>query len=153
MKIDVTLQVIDRMINRSKRNFLNSSYFSDEIKKLVKGLRVIVIFNKKLKTTAGQANAITYTEALSNPYIDMRYKRYRVDSCKKFLIIEINKELAQLHSKEEVFDTVSHEFAHCVDFVIRGFHYINGKRRRRGFHDSFWKLIHIAMGGSGNSTL
>jgi hypothetical protein len=152
MDIEVTHKVIGRMIQRSKKNFAKSSFFSYEVKKLVSELRVFIIFNPRLKTCAGQANAVTYTEALSMDF-DMRYKRYLVDCARKYLIIEINKDLAQTDPPEEVYDTVSHEFAHCVDFVIRGFRYINGKKRKWGFHDPFWKQLHRAMGGSGNATI
>jgi hypothetical protein len=152
MDIEVTHKVIGRMVARSNRKFAQSSFFSYEVKELVRELRVFIIFNPRLKTCAGQANAVTYTEAKKMD-IDMRYKRYLVDCARKYLIIEINKDLAQSDPPEEVYDTVSHEFAHCVDFVIRGFHYINGKRRKRGFHDPFWKQLHIAMGGSGSATI
>ena len=152
MDIEVTHKVIGRMVARSNRKFAQSSFFSYEVKELVRELRVFIIFNPRLKTCAGQANAVTYTEAKKMD-IDMRYKRYLVDCARKYLIIEINKDLAQSDPPEEVYDTVSHEFAHCVDFVIRGFHYINGKSRKRGFHDPFWKQLHIAMGGSGSATI
>ena len=147
MKIEVTHKVIERMIERSKRNFVQSSSFSYEIKKLVKNLRVFIIFNDRLKTTAGQADAITYNQAKKKPFLDKRYKRFLVDSARKFLIIEINKKLAQKQEADEVFDTVSHELAHCVDFVIRG--YIS---REKPYHDKFWSTIHKAMGGCGKAT-
>lgn len=135
------------MVDRSKRNFLKSNFFSPELKKLVKNLRVFIVFNNKLKTTLGQADSITHYQAKKRKDIDKRYKSFKVDSCKKFLIIEINKSKAQKQKTKEIFDTVSHEFAHCVDFVIRGH-----VSRKNQFHDSFWKNLHQAMGGSGETT-
>jgi predicted SprT family Zn-dependent metalloprotease len=147
----ITQSVIERMILRSKRHFVKSSFFDSETLKIVKDLRIFWIFNKKLKTTAGQANSLSYNEAVKILKVDKRYKRYLVDSCKRYLVIEINKRLAQRQKKETVYDTVSHEVAHCIDFVLRGHMYING-RARRGFHDKFWKNIHKATGGDGKAT-
>ena len=147
MKIEVTHKVIERMIERSKRNFLRSSSFSYEMKKLVSELHVFVIFNERLKTAAGQANTLTRREAEKMPALDKRIKKFYIDYSRKFLIIEINKKFAQRRSTHELFDTVSHELAHCVDFVIRG--HISRKNR---WHDKFWREIHQAMGGSGKAT-
>lgn len=41
---------------------------------------------------------------------------------------------------EAFIDTISHEIAHMVDFAIRG----------RSGHDSFWKVLHRKLGGSGS---
>jgi predicted SprT family Zn-dependent metalloprotease len=147
MKKKITFSLLQRMVEVSKKNFIKSTLFSFEIKKLVKDLRVFIIFNNRLKTTVGQADAITYLEAKKRDDIDKRYKRFLVDSSRKFLIIEINKELSQTQSEKEVFDTVSHELAHCVDFVIRGY-----KSRKKRYHDSYWRTLHKAMGGSGKTT-
>ena len=152
MKIEVTEKVIQRMIARSKRNFVRSGYFSSEVTRIVKSLRILIVFNKKLKTCAGQAIALTYNQAMRVFKVDKRYKRYIVDQRKKYLIIEINQALAQRDPKEEVFDTVSHEVAHCIDFVIRGYRFVNSGVARRRFHDEFWREIHLAMKGSGNTT-
>jgi hypothetical protein len=152
MKIEVTEKVIQRMIARSKRNFVRSGYFSPEVTRIVKNLRILIVFNKKLKTAAGQANALTYNQAIREFKVDKRYKSYIVDQRKKYLIIEINQAMAQRDAKEEVFDTVSHEVAHCVDFVIRGYKFVSSGAARKRYHDEFWREIHLAMGGSGKTT-
>lgn len=151
MRKKVTRELVEEFIKQSKINFYKTSVFSRKIKNIVRGLQVFVLFNPKLKTTAGFATALTYREAkIKN--IDLSYKKYKVDSVKKYLVIEINKALAQKMPEKELFDTTSHELAHCVDFVIRGNRYINGRRRVTGFHDPFWKRLHREMGGNGIAT-
>lgn len=153
MKIEITEKLIQRMIARSKRNFARSGYFSSEISNLVKKMRVLIVFNKRLKTCAGQAVALTYNQAIKQFKVDKRYKSYIVDRRKKYLIIEINQALAQRDPPDEVFDTVSHEVAHCIDFVIRGYRFISNGTARRRYHDDFWREIHLAMRGSGITNL
>jgi hypothetical protein len=77
------------------------------------------------------------------------FKPIEVDSQLGFLVIEMNPRLIILNSANEVFDTLSHELAHCLDFVIRGYY---GKNERT-FHDEFWSFLHKRMGGNGHRYL
>lgn len=78
---------------------------------------VSITWNSRLRTTAGRAHRLGLRIDLS-PYIFDKM------------------------SEEEQWDTVSHEFAHIVDYVIRG----------TSNHDRFWKSIHRAMGGTAKRT-
>lgn len=45
------------------------------------------------------------------------------------------------YNKAHTYEIVSHELAHCVDFLIRG----------DSFHDEPWRQIHRLMGGTGET--
>ena len=66
-----------------------------------------------------------------------------------YYIIEINPRLVILDPPKEVYDTISHELAHCLDFKIRGFY----DRKGAPDHDEFWSFLHRRMGGDGESYL
>lgn len=59
------------------------------------------------------------------------------------LTIRINAEMASLsrdNFEEIVYDTVTHELAHAIDFLIND----------KSGHEEFWQKLHIYLGGSGN---
>lgn len=45
------------------------------------------------------------------------------------------------YNKAHIYEIVSHELAHCIDFLIRG----------DSFHDEPWREIHRLMGGTGET--
>lgn len=45
------------------------------------------------------------------------------------------------YNKAHTYEIVSHELAHCIDFLIRG----------DSFHDEPWREIHRLMGGTGET--
>jgi predicted SprT family Zn-dependent metalloprotease len=138
------------MISRSKKNFAKSFFYGSDVKRFVKKLRVIVRFNKRLRSIAGQAYVISYKDLLKLiKKVDKRIRYYCIETSKDYLIIELNKKLLTKKSKKFLFDTVSHELAHCVDFILRG--YVKNTKRKQ-FHDYYWKAIHISMGGDGAAT-
>ena len=148
MKIKVTEKVVQRMIDRAKRNFMKSKQ-PREHKNILGNVEIFVIFNKKLgRRTYGLAYALNYqSDYRISIGLTRKHKRYLIDGRRQHLVIELNPGLNQKCVAAEVFDTVSHELAHCLDFILRG--YIMDRNRRKGFHDEIWKDIHKAMGGSG----
>lgn len=54
--------------------------------------------------------------------------------------IRINPQLLEKGTEQQVFNTLSHEFAHIVDFGIRG----------KSDHSAVWKRIHKSFGGTGD---
>jgi predicted SprT family Zn-dependent metalloprotease len=61
----------------------------------------------------------------------------------------MNPKLVLLHPAKEVYDTLSHELAHCLDFVIRGY----WRGTEDSFHDDFWSFLHKRMGGNGKKNI
>lgn len=47
----------------------------------------------------------------------------------------------EIYSYRRTYEIVSHELAHCFDFIIRG----------DSFHDEPWRSIHRRMGGTGET--
>jgi hypothetical protein len=86
---------------------------------------VYIEINKRCRVSAGIAKAKT------NPYAGTLYD----------LGIVFSESIMNERTYEEQFDIVSHEFAHLVDYVVRG----------TSDHGDFWQNIHKLMGGSGNA--
>ena len=135
------------MINRAKRIFINYAHrsVSSDWKKALAALQVFIVINLKLKTTAGCATFLRLREARRVFQIPDELKPTLVDGVLGYFIIEINPKLVVASTPKEVYDTVSHELAHCLDFKIRGYF---GKDDD-AFHDEFWSFLHKRMGGNG----
>ena len=151
MKINFTPKVANRMINRAKRTFIKYPHrsVSSDWKKALAALQVFIVINLKLKTTAGCATFLRLREARRVFQIPDELKPTLVDGVLGYFIIEINPKLVVANSPKEVYDTVSHELAHCLDFKIRGFY---GKDDNI-FHDEFWSFLHKRMGGNGKRNI
>lgn len=147
MKIAFTPKVANRMINRAKRTFIRYPHrsVSPDWKKALAGLQVFIVINLKLKTTAGCATFMRQRAAKRVFQIPDDLKPALVDNVLGYFIMEINPKLIVANCPKEVYDTISHELAHCLDFQIRGFY---GKDDN-AFHDAFWSFLHKRMGGNG----
>lgn len=150
MKIAFTPRVAYRMIERAKRIFCRypSSTVSDEWKERLKQLRVFIVINPKLKSTAGTACFVRVRAARKLFKIPQEFKPNKVDGVPGYFIVEINPKYIILDPPKEVYDTVSHELAHCLDYSIRGWF-----GRTIPYHDEFWSFLHKRMGGDGESYL
>lgn len=60
-------------------------------------------------------------------------------------IIELNSCTLNKRNKTELYDTVSHELAHLLEFRINGYN----NRKHYRYHNKVWKQLHRWMGGSG----
>lgn len=147
LKIAFTPKVAYRMIDRAKRNFL--TYPHDSVNKawksILKNLQVFIVINPYLKTSYGNASFVPTALGRKLFCIPDEYVPLKVDGRLGYLIIEINPKLVILSTSQEVFDTVSHELAHCLDFVLRGFY----NKTEEQVHDKFWSFLHKRMGGDG----
>ena len=47
----------------------------------------------------------------------------------------------QNYNRKLVYEIISHELAHCIDFIVRG----------ESYHDEEWRKIHQLMDGTGNT--
>jgi hypothetical protein len=139
------------MVDRAKRIFSNypSRTVSKDWKDILNNLQVFIVINPKLQTTAGTACFVRTREGRNLFSIPKTFAPLKVDGVYGYMIIEINPKLIVLHSPSEVYDTVSHELAHCLDYKIRGWY----SRSDRSFHDDFWSFLHKRMGGNGKATM
>ena len=55
--------------------------------------------------------------------------------------IELDPKVIVNDSYYEMFDLISHELAHTLDFIVN-------KKSFRNFHNDNWKFIHKCMGGT-----
>jgi hypothetical protein len=147
MKIAFTPIVANRMINRAKRTFINYPHksVSPNWKKALAALQVFIVINLKLKTTAGCATFMRQRAAKKVFQIPDELRPTLVDNVLGYFIMEINPKLIVANSPKEVYDTVSHELAHCLDFKLRGYY----NKDDNDFHDAFWSFLHKRMGGNG----
>jgi hypothetical protein len=149
LRIQFTPKVAYRMVERAKRTFIRypCKTIKDEWKEILKNLQVFIVINPKLKTTAATAGFIRTPTARRAFKIPKEYPTTRIDGRYGYLIIEINPKYIILDSAAEVYDTVSHEVAHCLDYAIRGFY----GRSDASYHDDFWRKLHLRMGGTGEA--
>ena len=147
MKIAFTPKVAYRMIDRAKRTFFRYPHrsVSYDWKKLLAKLQVFIVINPRLKTTAGCAAFVRTRSAQRLFDIPKEFKPTLVDNVLGYFIMEINPKLVVGNCPAQVYDTLSHELAHCLDFKIRGYY---GKNEA-DYHDAFWCFLHKRMGGNG----
>jgi hypothetical protein len=117
-------------------------------KSILKNLQVFIVINPYLKTSYGNASFVPIALGRKLFQIPTEYVPIKVDGRMGYLIIEINPKLVILSTSQEVFDTISHELAHCLDFVLRGFY----NKTDEQIHDKFWSFLHKRMGGNGLKT-
>jgi predicted SprT family Zn-dependent metalloprotease len=115
-----------KMIGVAKKafqKFETATKSNKDYKIIIENLRsipVVLKINKNFKRIAGRMMGVMENKALVG------------------LTIEINPLLVEYGNKT-TYDVVSHEVAHCIDYVIRG----------ESKHDNQWKYIHKLMGGTG----
>ncbi len=136
------------MIDRAKRTFCRypCRTVSEDWKAILRKLQIHIIMNTRLKTTAGTAEFVRLRPAHRLFPTLKDFQPTIVENVPGYLIVEINPKLVVLNPPNEVYDTVSHELAHCLDFVIRGYY---GKSEKE-YHDEFWSFLHKRMGGNGS---
>jgi hypothetical protein len=109
-----------KLIKKSCDKFYDSQEFDDKYKLIFKGIPTYISFSTK-ESVYATAN---FVEGNHN----------NIESFQ----LEISVYTFFL-DKKKIYDIISHEIAHCIDFVIRG----------NSFHDDYWRFIHKEMGGSG----
>ena len=119
---------INDMIIKAYNNLMAASSVSDGVKAAatVAMQTAKIIRNDRMRTTAGRCGCTIshFTKTLSN------------------LRIEWNSTLFSRMTEDEQFNTVSHEFAHAVEYCVR----------LKSDHDYFWQSIHRACGGTAART-
>lgn len=118
---------INDMLLKAYNNLMASSV-SDSIKRAaftaIQQTRIIC--NDRLRVCAGRAGCTV--NRFTNTVFNMR--------------IEWNPHLFQRMTAEQQFNTVSHEFSHTVEYVIR----------HNSDHGDLWQMIHRACGGTAERT-
>lgn len=86
---------------------------------------VEIVFNSKLRTTAGKATCSMIKTIIINP------------------TIQISTQIFNSSDDATRYNTISHEFAHVIDFYLRNRECVN-----KG-HDHVWVDLHRLCGGDG----
>lgn len=145
MKITFTPLVAYRFVNKAKRNFLKSNA-SDHWKSVCKDLPVLFrLVNKVSKTynsTYGMATLITKTDNKIFNYGIVNEPMVKCGSTPAWLVIELNARVLSCNNPLSNFKLVTHEFAHCLDFVLRG-----KMMPDRTCHDQFFQNLNKLLGG------
>lgn len=107
-------------------------YLKKAIKKFVKnagpGYRTAIRELEKIPIELTISRRLKNTYGIANT--ETKYKKV------KTLLITLTHEI-DTYSPKLIYQIVSHELAHCIDFIVRG----------DSFHDEPWKKIHRIMGG------
>lgn len=127
--------IADKMIQKAKNNFYKSPTPNDWKAKL-KELKIIIKLNPRFTSTAGMMIFDDYYSGM--PFDNISTFNGNLG---KWTIILNPKNIIRDPYKE-VFQVVSHELAHALDFIVN-------KNAQRNFHNPIWKYIHKAMGGDG----
>jgi hypothetical protein len=143
MRRRLTEDFIIDMCDKAKNRFYLSERPSQEKEKL-KRINPIPYLNDRLRSFWGRAYLVNTRDSLTYE-LDLRerYPYTKVEGRMSWFILEINPSIRK-EPIQEVYDTVSHELAHLLDFCFTGYY-----TRLKGFHHKRWKDIHKAMGGSG----
>jgi hypothetical protein len=114
-----------RVAVRAEKKFLKNCgpEYAEHIKK-IKKTPITIITSEKLISCYGIASKEDLTSKLFSLSITLTHK---IGDYSKALIYEI----------------VSHELAHCIDFIVRG----------ESNHDAPWREIHQLMGGTGHTEI
>lgn len=120
---DVKLRML-KHLRRAANKFSNRCESADHILALsrLSEVPIEISINKKLASTYGQAFKIPQQGKVTG------------------ILIELNQAI-QYYSPPLIYQIVSHEFAHGIDFLIRG----------DSFHDAEWAAIHHLMDGHGTT--
>jgi hypothetical protein len=127
--------ISQEMLQKAKENFYKSDAPTSWKNKL-KPLKVIIQLNPRLSETAGKM------------FFEDYYPGISLDNLTQFngklgkWIIELNPKVILTDSPKQIFDLISHELAHTLDFLVN-------EDSQRHFHNATWKYIHKCMGGTG----
>jgi Mlc titration factor MtfA (ptsG expression regulator) len=145
LKIAFTPLVAYRLVNRAKRNFLKSKA-RDHWKSVCIDLPVLFRLNNKVSKawnpTYGEATLITKKDNLTFNYGIVNEPMVKCGINLAWLVIELNAWVVSCNSPLANFNLVTHEFAHCLDFVLRG-----KMMPDKTCHDEFFQDLNKFMGG------
>ncbi len=142
MKIAFTPLVAYRLIYKAKRNFLKSKA-CNEWKAICRDLPVLFRLSNKLSGNAyGMATLITKADNKNFDYGIVDEPMVKCSNKLCWLVIELNAGIVSYGSPKSNFKLVTHEFAHCLDFVLRG-----KMMPAKICHDQFFQDLNRYMGG------
>ena len=141
MKIAFTPEVAYRLIKKAKQNFKNSGA-SQEWKDALDKLTVYVSVKESMILRKQQAWAVAWlvNKSWAKSYgIDPTEPMVKVDGKKWWIVLEFSLDKINTADPKSAFNLVTHELAHALDYVIRGF--------GNATHDAVWSSMHQLMGG------
>ena len=126
--------IAQEMLQKAKENFYKSAA-PTSWKTILKSLKVNIILNKKFSSTAGMMRFQEYYSGMSfNSLTQFQGKLGK-------WFIELNPKVIINDSPKHIFDIISHELAHNLDFIVN-------ENAYKHFHNHNWKYIHKCMGGT-----
>lgn len=142
---------VKRIITQCRKNFIKSKYSLHGEKTICRHTVPIIAFNGWIKNNMGFAYCIhpnlpeqknlrrrfNLSKNTANMYLPSD------EVVKHYLVIDISKEIFR-YSEDILFELVSHEFAHCIQYLIC---------YNSDDHGEEWQRFHKGMGGSGNEFL
>lgn len=143
---NVNEETVNDIIKTCRQNFFDSDQpkkYKDELKRM----EIKVNVSNRLKNLFGESymvEAFGQKDFKQRKYLDLNSnncQKYYIDCWKKwyYIVIAVNKRLHQFLSKKELFETVSHEYAHALEFLVEG----------DSDHTDLWRSFYKSMGGSG----
>lgn len=140
MKIQFTPKVAHRMVTRAKKNFNKNNHPTKDWKRINTNLPVLVCVSRSIPNAYGYAAFVTneYRKFYS---IDPTEPMVKIKGQKGWLVIELHAGFIAAATPGRVFKYLAHEYAHCLDYVIRN-------ELPRNSHDEHWQLINNYVGGN-----
>ena len=140
MKSLFTPEVACQMIQRAKKKFCSHSIIDRKWKASIKKLKVILVINPRLTSTCANARFVHCKFDKRS-----RHNAALVNGKTGIMVINMNPDTIVKSTRKELYNLVSHEFAHCFDFTLRGYR----GRSEAEFHDEVWSMLHKKMDGDG----
>jgi hypothetical protein len=146
MQQQINVNHIISMIYKAKTVFLESNA-PKHLKRLFEKMNPFIVINDDTRAMGTayivhRGNREAETHNIPNFREPSRFQGRTV-----WHVIEISKELHNTNNLEEVYDTVSHELAHLLEYHVNGYY----NRTMKTFHNKDWKYIHLCMGGNGQT--
>ena len=140
----LTEDKVYRVIEDSKEIFYDSEAPS-EYKDILRDIKPFVLFSESGPKIFGRAYLVhsRQFEAIDNE-LKTSVPYFMYQGRMSWAILELNFSVINKASKEELCDTISHELAHLLEFMINGYY----DRKHWRYHNKDWKAIHRWMGGS-----
>lgn len=145
MKNAFTPAVAYRLIEKAKTNFSRHPYAPNAWKAVFNKLHMFVAISEKIPgCPSAWAMAWMLNDYHGKTYgIDPLAPKTKVGKREWWLCLEFQAQAVCMADGPSLFNLVTHEVAHCLDYVIRG-----KMQEADEAHDEFFKVLMGMMGGT-----
>lgn len=146
MKIAFTPTVAKNLIRRAKNNFRRHPYAPQPWKEIFEQLHVFVAINEVFSC---DERAMAMSWMLNDFYgkkygIDPNFAKTKVGKTEWWLCLEFQAKVVCEADGPSLFNLVTHELSHSLDYVIRG----KMQETNEESHDEFFRVLMTFMGGT-----